>query len=70
MPIPPRPFTFIYPSCSWQKTTIPLSDALAIGRDWFSQCPKCGHEPLENRRASQTEVLKARMEQFFRLDRL
>ncbi|MCQ4230125.1 hypothetical protein M8P87_09690 [Pseudomonas stutzeri] len=67
MPRQPHPFTFMCNRCSWTKTTIPLSDALVIGRDWFAQCPKCGNESLKHVPASQREILKARLEQFFRL---
>lgn len=65
MPIPPRPLTFICPGCAWQKTTIPQSDALFIGRDFYGQCPKCKYEPLEGRLATRTEILKARLEDLF-----
>nr|WP_108096587.1 hypothetical protein [Pseudomonas sp. GV071] len=64
MPRPPRPFTFSCICCSWRKTTIPLSDALALGRDWFAECPQCA-SALQQRTATQVEVLKARLEQFF-----
>ncbi|MDI6529256.1 hypothetical protein QMA71_27290 [Pseudomonas otitidis] len=64
MPIPPQPLTFSCSRCSWQKTTIPLSDALVLGRDWFAQCPQCNCE-LQRRAATKTEVLRARLEQFF-----
>ncbi|MDV6691876.1 hypothetical protein QO169_09265 [Pseudomonas aeruginosa] len=65
MPIPPRPLTFICPRCAWQKTTVPLSDALEVGRDLYVQCPKCKHEPLEGRLATQAEILKAKLVSFF-----
>lgn len=63
MPVPAHPFTFICSRCSWRKTTIPLSDALLLGRDWFAQCPQCKSE-LQGRVATKTEILKARLEQF------
>lgn len=65
MPIPLRPLTFVCPSCAWRKTTIPLSDALVIGRDLYGQCPKCRYEPLESRQATRTEILKAKLEDLF-----
>ncbi|UCO96406.1 hypothetical protein LF844_17175 [Metapseudomonas lalkuanensis] len=65
MPIPPRPLTFICPACSWKRTAIPLSDVLIPGRDWFGSCPKCGHEQLEQRPASKSEILKTRLEEFW-----
>lgn len=65
MPIPLRPLTFICPGCAWQKTTIPKSDALVIGRDFYGQCPKCGYEPLERRPATRTELRKAKLEDLF-----
>ncbi len=64
MPIPPSPFTFTCTRCSWKKTTIPLSDVLNLERDWFAQCPQCFGE-LERRGATQAEIFKARLEQFF-----
>nr|WP_074585379.1 hypothetical protein [Pseudomonas psychrotolerans] len=65
MTIPPRPQTFTCPACSWKRTVIPLSDVLIPGRDWFRQCPRCGHEPLERRLASKTEILRTRLEEFW-----
>jgi len=65
MPIPLRPLTFICPGCAWQKTTIPKSDALVIGRDFYGQCPKCGYEPLERRPATRTEIPKAKLKDLF-----
>ncbi len=64
MPIPPRPLTFICPGCAWQKTTIPQSDALVIGRDFYGQCPVC-HKPLESRAATPAEILKAKLKDLF-----
>ncbi|MCQ4249133.1 hypothetical protein NA644_07395 [Pseudomonas stutzeri] len=64
MPIPPRPLTFSCPACSWQRTTIPLSDALLMGRDWFAHCPQCHHASLELRSASQKEIMKTRLAHF------
>ncbi|HBP6668260.1 TPA: hypothetical protein L6A99_11805 [Pseudomonas aeruginosa] len=69
MPIPPPPLTFICPHCSWQRTTLPKSDVFAIGLDYYIQCPKCGHEPVTQRRATTIDVMKARLEHLLRLDR-
>ncbi|PNF99741.1 hypothetical protein CXK98_17575 [Stutzerimonas kunmingensis] len=66
MPVQPHPFTFVCTRCSWKKTTIPRSDALVVGRDWFAQCPRCGNESVSYGRASQREVFRARLEQFSR----
>lgn len=65
MPIPLRPLTFICPSCAWQQTTIPLSDALVIGRDFYGQCSVCRHKPLESRPATRAEILKAKLKDLF-----
>lgn len=70
MPIPPPPFTFICPRCSWQITVLPKSDALVIGRDCYIRCPKCGNETVEQRMATPIEVMKARLGHLLRLDRL
>lgn len=69
MAFPPPPLTFLCPRCSWQRTTLPKSDALVIGRDCFNRCPECAYEPLESRAASKAEVLRARLGRFLRLDR-
>ncbi|QEY64994.1 hypothetical protein FXN65_24115 [Metapseudomonas lalkuanensis] len=69
MPIPPMPYTLCCPRCFWKKTIIPLSDALIMGRDWYAKCPHCGYDILERRSASQTEILRARIERIFGLDR-
>ncbi|RUE46318.1 hypothetical protein IPC1224_32275 [Pseudomonas aeruginosa] len=61
MPIPPHPYVFSCTSCRWKKTVIPLSDALALGRDWFDKCPQCGCEVLQQRYASQAEILGAKV---------
>ena len=66
MPIPPQPRTFICPSCGWQRTTIPASDALLPGIDWLQQCAVCQHEPLESRSASPVEIMRVRLAEFFR----
>ncbi|ASD19957.1 hypothetical protein DZA07_32725 [Pseudomonas aeruginosa] len=69
MPIPPPPLTFICPRCSWQKTTVPRSDALLIGRDCYTSCPKCGTAPVVRRMATSIEAMRARLEHLLRLDR-
>ncbi|MCY1273077.1 hypothetical protein D9M68_238320 [compost metagenome] len=68
MPMPPHPFTLTCTTCNWKKTVIPLSDALVLGRDWFKQCPQCRHAELTQRPATQTEILRTRLEQFLHLD--
>ena len=64
MPIPPRPRTFICRACGWKTTTLPLSDCLIEGRDWFSSCPECLHDELESRLATQAEIMKKRLANF------
>ena len=66
MPLPPPPRTFICTRCTWQRTTLPKSDALVLGRDWFSRCPLCADDSLESRIATRTKALKARLGQFLR----
>ncbi|MCE1080142.1 hypothetical protein QTN23_23970 [Pseudomonas shirazica] len=61
MPIPPRPSTFSCPKCHWHATTLPASDALCEGRDWFSTCPACRNTNLEVRAATQLEIFKAKL---------
>ncbi|AVD84941.1 hypothetical protein C4Q28_23620 [Pseudomonas sp. SWI6] len=61
MPIPPRPFTFSCSKCRWHTTTIPASDALCEGRDWYSTCPSCQNTELNVRAASQLGILKAKL---------
>ncbi len=34
------------------------------GRDWFSDCPKCRHDELETRLATQAEIMKERLANF------
>ena len=50
MPIRPEPRTYYCPSCGWQKTTAPRSDALMPG-DFYSECPRCGNKDLKVREA-------------------
>lgn len=62
MPWPPHPFTFTCPQCHWCKTTVPPSDALREGVDWFSNGPSCRHTALDVRPATvehfHTKLLK------------
>lgn len=69
MPRPPPPFTYTCTSCSWQKTTFPKSDALMVGRDCFFSCPVCEGDSVEGRFATQSEVMTAKLKQFFLLGR-
>lgn len=66
MPIPPQPHTTICPNCSWQRTSIPASDALRLNVDWFCRCPHCQHTELETRPASRSEIMRERLAQYFR----
>lgn len=52
MPIPSEPRTYTCPACHWSQTTRPRSDVLLAGVDHFNACPRCGHQPLDTRRAS------------------
>lgn len=69
MPVPPAPFTLTCPYCSWKKTMLPQSDMLVLGRDWLINCPKCHTPSLERRHATHKEILRARLEQFLKLNR-
>lgn len=64
MPIPPQPRTLHCPACNWQGTTIPLSDCLVMGIDWYSSCPQCHNDALDCRLATRTEIMKARLSDF------
>ncbi|VXC97537.1 conserved hypothetical protein [Pseudomonas sp. 8Z] len=64
MPIPPQPRTFLCNVCDWHGTTIPLSDCLVMGVDWYSHCPKCSNETLECRAATRTEIMRTRLNDF------
>lgn len=44
--IRPGPLTSRCRSCGWSKTTRPKSDALSIGVDVFTICPKCGSKDI------------------------
>mgnify|MGYP001809859336 CR=1 FL=1 len=50
MPIRPLATLYTCPACGWSKTIKPRSDALMPG-DMPSDCPVCGHVPLEHRPA-------------------
>lgn len=60
MPFPAPATTFHCPQCGWQKTTIPRSDVLLRGHDWFDCCPKCQCKTLERHPASAIELLAAK----------
>ncbi len=64
MPIAPQPRTFRCLACNWQGTTIPLSDCLADGRDWYSACPQCESDSLDCRLATRSEIMKKRLSDF------
>jgi predicted RNA-binding Zn-ribbon protein involved in translation (DUF1610 family) len=53
----PPPMTFTCPACGWKKTTAPRSDVWLAGVDGFDQCPECGYESLDVRRANAIEAL-------------
>lgn len=69
MPMAPRPSSFACPACGWERTTLPKSDVLIPGRDWFAHCPACAHEPLERRTATQAEIMRARLLEFWQSPR-
>lgn len=69
MPIAPRPMSFVCPACGWKRTTLPISDALVLGRDWFGQCPACAHQPLDVRPATRTEIMRERLLEFLPVSR-
>ncbi len=64
MPMAPHPMSFVCPACSWKRTTLPVSDVLVPGRDWFGQCPVCARAPLNMRPATRTEVMRERLLEF------
>lgn len=61
MCVPPRPFTISCTSCNWQKIVIPKSDALALGSEWFTHCPRCDSDALQKRPATTREQIKAEL---------
>jgi len=60
MPIPPQPMTYHCPSCGWKRTVTPRSDCLVLGKDIFSDCPRC-HAVLAVHPASSIEILLAKL---------
>lgn len=57
MSFPPAPRQFYCPQCGWQKSVYPHSDAMRMGFDWFERCPRCHHQPLEQRPLPRLERL-------------
>lgn len=49
MPVRPAPTHYHCPACGWSKTAAPTSDVLIPGHDYFHNCPKCGHAPLDTK---------------------
>ena len=45
MPIKPKPFVYICPSCGWKKVVSPKSDVLMPG-EYYENCPTCGAKSL------------------------
>lgn len=50
MPIRPEPFVLNCSRCGWKKGVRPKSDVLTPG-EWVGECPRCGCEEIETRRA-------------------
>lgn len=48
MPIKPKPFIYVCPSCGWRKTVAPRSDVLLPG-EYYDYCPICGTTPLKKK---------------------
>lgn len=46
MPIKPKPFVYVCPSCEWKKIVSPKSDALLPG-EYYQCCPICGTKSLK-----------------------
>jgi Zn-finger nucleic acid-binding protein len=46
MPIKPKPFVYVCPSCGWRKVVSPRSDVL-LPEEYFDCCPTCSTKPLE-----------------------
>ncbi len=64
MPIRPEPRRYFCPSCGWEKTVQPKSDALMPG-DLYSACPKCG-KPVGSTRAGLLASTAAQMKELLR----
>jgi peptide subunit release factor 1 (eRF1) len=58
MAFKPQPTTYNCPKCGWSKTVSPKSDALMPG-DIIQECPKCGNDQLEAKRAGLVDQLLA-----------
>jgi len=63
--IKPQPKTYQCPSCNWQKTVAPKSDALSP-LDYFEECPKCGNNNLETLSASSIDVVANKIKDLFK----
>lgn len=46
MPIKPKLFAYICPSCSWKKVISPKSDCLTPW-EYYACCPDCGNKNLK-----------------------
>lgn len=47
MPIKPPPIKNICSNCGWSKNTYLRSDAMRIGVDVFTSCPKCRSDDIK-----------------------
>lgn len=45
MPIKPKSFVYVCPSCGWKTIVSPRSDVLMSG-EYYERCPTCGTKPL------------------------
>lgn len=62
MPVRPPPLRCSCPSCRWSRTLRPRSDALHSS-ELPTQCPACGHAPLEMAAAGAVQSFAARCQQ-------
>jgi len=65
MPINPPRRIYKCPSCNWQKTVAPKSDALSP-LDHFEECPKCGNDNLESVLASSMDIAANKIKDLFK----
>jgi predicted nucleic-acid-binding Zn-ribbon protein len=54
MAFKPNPINNTCSNCGWSKNTYPKSDAMTVGVDVFTVCPKCGSQNVQYKAVSKT----------------
>lgn len=60
MPIKPKPFVYVCPSCGWHKAVAPKSDVLMPG-EYYECCPVCGNASLERKNMDKLTEIKLKV---------